>query len=67
MPNRVWSASQEWGNPNEAKFFDYMLSYSPYDNVRRQPYPAMLVTGGLNDPRVSKGCRSFAAYCARLG
>ncbi|CAM9996462.1 unnamed protein product, partial [Sphacelaria rigidula] len=44
---------EEWGNPNEAKFFDYMLSYSPYDNVRRQPYPAMLVTGGLNDPRVA--------------
>ncbi|CAM9523634.1 unnamed protein product, partial [Ectocarpus sp. 13 AM-2016] len=43
---------EEWGNPNESKYHDYMLSYSPYDNVRRQPYPAMLVTGGLNDPRV---------------
>lgn len=49
--------SQEWGNPNEAKYFDYMLSYSPYDNVRQQPYPAMLITGGLNDPRVSAGGR----------
>ncbi|CAN0085230.1 unnamed protein product, partial [Ectocarpus sp. 12 AP-2014] len=44
---------EEWGNPNESKYHDYMLSYSPYDNVRRQPYPAMLVTGGLNDPRVA--------------
>lgn len=47
-------AFQEWGNPNESKYHDYMLSYSPYDNVRRQPYPAMLVTGGLNDPRVRR-------------
>ena len=43
----------EWGNPNEHKFFDYMLSYSPYDNVREQPYPNILITCGLNDPRVA--------------
>ena len=44
---------EEWGNPNEAKYFDYMLSYSPYDNVREQPYPNVLITCGLNDPRVA--------------
>lgn len=44
---------EEWGNPQEKEFFEYMLSYSPYDNVRAQNYPDMLVTGGLNDPRVS--------------
>eukprot|EP01120_Amphizonella_sp_Union-15-10_P017630 TRINITY_DN9837_c0_g1_i1.p1 TRINITY_DN9837_c0_g1~~TRINITY_DN9837_c0_g1_i1.p1 ORF type:complete len:390 (+),score=62.83 TRINITY_DN9837_c0_g1_i1:232-1401(+) len=43
----------EWGNPNEKVFFDYILSYSPYDNVQEKEYPAMLVTAGLNDPRVS--------------
>jgi oligopeptidase B len=43
---------EEWGNPNEEKYHDYMRSYSPYDNVARQEYPAMLVTAGLNDPRV---------------
>jgi oligopeptidase B len=43
----------EWGNPNEQPYFDYMLSYSPYDNVSQQAYPNMLVIGGLNDPRVS--------------
>lgn len=42
----------EWGNPNEEKYFSYMASYSPYDNVKAQDYPAMMVTGGLNDPRV---------------
>ncbi|HUQ40339.1 MAG TPA: S9 family peptidase [Acidimicrobiales bacterium] len=44
---------EEWGNPNERQFYDYMKSYSPYDNVRPVDYPAMLVTAGLNDPRVS--------------
>lgn len=44
---------EEWGNPNSEKYFEYMDSYSPYDNVVRQKYPAMLVTGGLNDPRVA--------------
>jgi oligopeptidase B len=43
---------EEWGNPNEKSYFDYMQSYSPYDNVKKQAYPAMLVNGGLNDPRV---------------
>ena len=42
----------EWGNPNERKFYDYMLSYSPYDNVRAQAYPPMLVTTGLWDSQV---------------
>lgn len=44
---------EEWGNPNEWKYFDYMLSYSPYDNVRRVPYPHILITAGLHDPRVA--------------
>jgi oligopeptidase B len=42
----------EWGNPNEKPAFDYMMKYSPYDNVRRQPYPAMLVQVSLNDSQV---------------
>jgi oligopeptidase B len=43
---------EEWGNPEEADVYEYILSYSPYDNVRRQRYPHILVTAGLNDPRV---------------
>ena len=43
---------EEWGNPAEKEYFDYMLSYSPYDNVTAQNYPHLLVTSGLNDPRV---------------
>lgn len=43
---------EEWGNPQEREYFDYMLSYSPYDNVTEQDYPHLLVTSGLNDPRV---------------
>ena len=42
----------EWGNPNEKPFYEYMLSYSPYDNVACQAYPAMLVTTGLWDSQV---------------
>lgn len=42
----------EWGDPNEAAAYAYMLSYSPYDNIRAQPYPAMLVTTGLWDSQV---------------
>ncbi|TMD00080.1 MAG: S9 family peptidase [Chloroflexi bacterium] len=43
---------EEWGDPNDPEFYEYMKSYSPYDNVHRAPYPALLVTAGLNDPRV---------------
>ena len=43
----------EWGNPQEAEFYHYIKSYSPYDNVRAAAYPALLVMAGLNDPRVS--------------
>jgi len=42
----------EWGDPNERAYYEYMLSYSPYDNVARQPYPSMLVTTGLWDSQV---------------
>ncbi|MFA6236669.1 MAG: S9 family peptidase [Bacteriovorax sp.] len=44
---------EEWGNPNEKKFYKYMLSYSPYDNVKKVDYPNLLVTTGLNDSQVS--------------
>ena len=45
---------QEWGNPIESKeAFAYILSYSPYDQVSAQDYPPMMVTAGLNDPRVT--------------
>ena len=43
---------EEWGNPGEKKFFDYMLSYSPYDNVEKKDYPHLLVIGSINDSRV---------------
>lgn len=42
----------EWGNPNEREFYEYMLGYSPYDNVAAQDYPAMYVTTGLWDSQV---------------
>jgi len=43
----------EWGNPNEPTAYDYIRSYSPYDNIEAKDYPHMLVTAGLNDPRVA--------------
>lgn len=42
----------EWGNPAEREYFDYMLSYSPYDQVKAQRYPHLLVTTGLHDSQV---------------
>ncbi len=42
----------EWGNPQDEAYYHYMLSYSPYDNTTVQAYPHLLITGGLNDPRV---------------
>jgi oligopeptidase B len=44
----------EWGNPiTDKEAFDYIRSYSPYDNVKAQDYPPLLITGGLTDPRVT--------------
>jgi len=44
---------EEWGNPNEERFHDYIRSYSPIDNVVEQRYPNILITAGLHDPRVA--------------
>ncbi len=46
------SEYEEWGNPNEEEYYNYMLSYSPYDNIKAQNYPNMLITGGINDSQV---------------
>ncbi len=43
---------QEWGNPKDKEYYDYMLSYSPYDNIERKAYPNLLVTSGLHDSQV---------------
>ena len=42
----------EWGDPRDKASYDYLLGYSPYDNVKRQAYPALLVTTGLWDSQV---------------
>ncbi|PSK92420.1 oligopeptidase B [Haloactinopolyspora alba] len=56
---------EEWGNPVESgEVYAYMKSYTPYENVQPVPYPAMLVTAGLNDPRV--GYHEPAKWVARL-
>ena len=43
---------EEWGNPKDKQYYDYILSYSPYDNVKAKQYPALYVTTGLNDSQV---------------
>ncbi len=43
---------EEWGNPNETKYYNYMKSYSPYDQVVAQDYPNILVTAGYHDSQV---------------
>ncbi|PZX52432.1 oligopeptidase B [Algoriphagus ratkowskyi] len=43
---------QEWGNPKDKEFYEYMLSYSPYDNVEAKDYPNLLITSGLHDSQV---------------
>jgi oligopeptidase B len=55
---------EEWGNPNEPAAFEYMRSYSPYDNLRKGAYPAMLVKTSLNDSQVMYW--EPAKYVARL-
>ena len=42
----------EWGNPNSKEYYDYIKSYSPYDNIKKQTYPNLLVTTGLHDSQV---------------
>lgn len=46
------SEYEEWGNPNDKKYYDYMKSYSPYDNIEKKAYPHILMTAGLNDSQV---------------
>ena len=55
---------EEWGNPNEEEYYRYILSYSPYDNIRVQDYPNILVTGGINDSQVL--FHEPAKYVAKL-
>jgi oligopeptidase B len=55
---------EEWGDPNQKNYFDYMLGYSPYDNLKPASYPAMLVKTSLHDSQVM--CWEPAKYVAKL-
>lgn len=54
----------EWGNPKDEEYYRYMLSYSPYDNVRAQDYPPLMITTGLHDSQVQYW--EPAKWCAKL-
>jgi len=58
------SEYDEWGDPNEQEFYDYMLSYSPYDNLQARDYPNVLLTTGLHDSQVQYW--EPAKYAARM-
>jgi oligopeptidase B len=55
---------EQWGNPNEEAAYNYMMSYSPYDNVKAIAYPNILATTGLNDSQVL--CHEPAKWVAKL-
>ena len=44
---------KEWGNPKDKKYYHYIKSYCPYSNIKAQDYPAIFVTAGISDPRVT--------------
>lgn len=55
---------EEWGDPGQEEYYNYMLSYSPYDNLQAANYPNMLITAGLNDSQV--GYHEPAKFTAKL-
>ncbi|MFU7503005.1 MAG: S9 family peptidase [Candidatus Tisiphia sp.] len=55
---------KEWGNPKELGYFNYIKSYSPYDNIKAQNYPSLFITAGISDPRV--GYWEAAKWVAKI-
>ncbi len=58
------SEFKEWGNPKEPDYFNYIKSYSPYDNIKAQNYPSLFITAGISDPRV--GYWEAAKWAAKI-